>query len=191
MKRIMLSVVLMFFLAQAYPQGKSNYEDFNIPTKENQVFYEFVDSIGCKGKSSQQIYVAARKTFTDLFGDFKKVVVFEDVTNSTILGKGHTEFRFKIGSLGISDKSFVKFLINFQSKNSKYRVQFYDFSFVQENGEPSRKVLGTYNSLNRMLTYAKKYRINYLTEFQPNQQALIKLFSDTIIKNLETTSSEF
>ncbi|MET4138480.1 DUF4468 domain-containing protein [Pedobacter sp. UYP1] len=179
MKKLTVLLALTLCTLFTYCQEIISYPDFGIPVKNGMPFYELIDSINVKGKNKDQIYDACRKAFADIFTNSKSVIELENKQDGGITGKGITSISYKIGAMGISDQADINFSINFQSKDSKYRIQLYDI-----NGGP-------YKNMSGIFKLTKKYRTSFFTALNSKMEAFLTVFSSTINENMEKTSSDF
>jgi len=98
-----------------------------MPIRDGKVFYENIDSsvLG----NANELHGRARLWMADKFRDVKEVIKVDDTGNHILMGKGN--FRFSTGLLAWT----VDFSIRIDSKDNKYRVQFYDMKTVGSEGK--------------------------------------------------------
>jgi hypothetical protein len=178
MKKSVLATLLLFAFLISNSQGKSEYVDFDIPTKDGNAFYEKVDSVF--GKTKDQIYQAAKKTISDVFGNAKAVIEIDDKEAAQIIGKGTFDINHKI-QMGVNETTTIKFTLNVQGKDGRYRIQMYDF---QKRSSQEK----SYTELSHVLTYAKGWRTKFFPAFNEKAMAVMSVFTVTIKKNLGADS---
>lgn len=173
MKKIIFFLLLISMAPVVHAQGRAEYSDFSIPVKGGDAFYEKVDSAA--GKSQALIFSAVRKSFSDLFNNANYVI--EIAADGQVIGKGYVTFTHKI-QLGMREETTVRFTINVECKDGKFRIQLCDF---YTSGSRS----GSFDELDRMLKNAKGYRERFFPEFNKQIQAVVDLFDTTIKSNLQ------
>lgn len=121
---ILLSVI---FINKASAQNE-------LPVKDGKVVYELIDS-SARG-SAKELNEKAKMWFANAFRDSKEVLQFQ--SDNSIIGKGSFSF----------DQAMVPFRVWFSvkvdSKDSKYRVQFYDITY-REGTRGSEKHIESLN----------------------------------------------
>ncbi|RZL52986.1 MAG: DUF4468 domain-containing protein, partial [Pedobacter sp.] len=117
------------------------------PLKEEKVVYEKVDTVSSLNK--QQIYTASKKWIADTFKSGKAVIQSENETSGQIIGKGYGKVIFD--DEGVIIKYIqVKFSIQVDAKEGRYRIRFYDLNthqdafgqYVRESDTPFEKNVG-------------------------------------------------
>ena len=184
MKRVALLLLMILSNLTVYCQNKSEFTDYNLPVKDQQVFYEFIDSTTTKGKSQEQIYYAGQKAFVEVFNDSKSVIEIDNKTDGHITGKGIVKDTYSIGFI-TPNTDAVKFIIDFKSKDGKYRLQFYNFSSTFPNEahfSPLDKVLNFWN---------KSWRIRFFKSFDQAMRQSIDQFNKALVRNLSSHGSDF
>ena len=85
-------------------------------------------------RSAKDIYRTAERWFVDKFRDAQEVIQLRDTVTNTLVGKGnHTAFLTITEPTYSSTPWLVKFTIEVQAKDGRYRVRMYD---VSSSGSP-------------------------------------------------------
>lgn len=97
-----------------------------VPVKDGHILYEFTDSIPL---TKAQLHLKAEQFFANEFRSSKAVLQLDDKESGELIGKGIIVLISKsiIGPVGNDFRVTIKV----SSREGKYRVQFYDFIYIQ------------------------------------------------------------
>lgn len=97
-----------------------------MPTKEDKVLYEIIDS--SITSSGTDLHNRSKIWFANAFRNSKEVIRVDDKENGVLIGKGNFSF----------EQSLVPFIVRFSikvnSKDNKYRIQFYEITYQEGTG---------------------------------------------------------
>lgn len=99
------------------------------PVKDNEVFYEYVDS--SFKKDQVDVYKAAKIWFADIFKNSKSVLQVDDKDLGELVGKGTFKYSFIYG--GIQLDYWCQFSAKISCRKNKYRIQIYDIGTRAED----------------------------------------------------------
>lgn len=121
-KRKMKTILLFTLLSITFVSVKA--QTSTLPYREGKVVYEKIAEL--TGINKEEIYSGAKKWLADSFKSSKNVIQSENETTGQIIGKGTTSI-YDTENSGIF-VSFIslKFSIQIDCKDSKYRMRFYD-----------------------------------------------------------------
>jgi hypothetical protein len=136
MKKLILLAVCLFPLAlfaQDDVFGKTETPNFVMPSqfplKDGKVVYEKIDTI--KDLTKQQIYTVSKKWIADKFVSAKAVTQADNETSGQIIGKGFGKIIFDDEAVVVKYMG-VKFSVQIDAKDGRYRIRFYDLYTHQE-----------------------------------------------------------
>lgn len=130
MRIIILLLTALPFVSDA--QRDSAY----LPFKDGQIFYEEIVQVDSSYKKDI-IFFSVNQWFVEKFKDSKSVIQLSDRENGKIIGKGNYSFSINCTSIigEINRKVTVRFTLLVDVKDSKYRIQIYDFDFLEDGEE--------------------------------------------------------
>jgi len=111
--KLILVILLVFITTSLFAQGE-------LPTQNGRVVYELIDS--SITATAADLYTKAKLWFANSFNDSKSVIQIDDAENNSILGKGNFQFTQAL------ETYVVKFTVKVDTKDNKYRAQFYDIT---------------------------------------------------------------
>lgn len=127
--KLLFFTTLLSVTSICYSQGE-------LPSKDGRVIYEYIDS--SVNASALELFSRAKLWFANSFKDSKSVIQLDDKENHSIVGKGNFQFVHTL------ENYVVKFTVKFDSKDNKYRIQFYDITV--EIGTRKDDTAETWNS---------------------------------------------
>lgn len=102
------------------------YGQETVPPNRNTP-YERVEVVEVEGKSSDELYKAAKRWFVDAFKDASSVVQLDDPNAHTVVGKGNFRYKTYVHASSGMRKGTMRFSVEVSTKEGRYRVRFYDF----------------------------------------------------------------
>lgn len=119
MRVLFHAVVTVVLALPSFGQGTTQ-ADRNTP-------YERVEVVEVAGKTSDELYKAAKRWFVDAFKDASSVVQMDDPASHTVVGKGNFRYKTYVHASSGMRKGTMRFSVEISTKEGRYRVRFYDF----------------------------------------------------------------
>jgi hypothetical protein len=142
MKDILLPLLLLLAL-ESYGQDdvyfnskeRARTEAPVLPTKEGVIFYEEVVEIG-SGKKKDDLYRAAREWFVETYNNAESVLQLDDKEDGKLMGKAL--YTYSVSSRFDSERINLKFILNLDIRDGKYRYRIYSFGGTVEGTAPNK-----------------------------------------------------
>ena len=127
-------ISLFFILLPAISIAQS--DTTTLPFKDGKIFYEEIVQVDTS-YHKDLIFNSVSQWFAETFKDSKSVIQLSDRENGKIIGKGDYSFFIKSTSLlgKMNSNVIVGFTLTADTKDSKYRIQIYDFDFAEDGSE--------------------------------------------------------
>ncbi len=121
MHRILLLLILM--------------NSFFIKAQETELNpYRFTEVIKVDSTLTAKIlHSNAKIWFTSVYKDPREVVILDDVDNGVLIGRGAFVYNSKIFMGGTGRSGWITYNVKIQSKDGRYKYEFYDFSHQGKN----------------------------------------------------------
>ncbi len=154
--------------------------------KDGVPFYEKIISV--EGASADNIFSRAKAAIAILFKDSKAVLRMDDKAEGRIIGKGNYQFSYGSYWENGVEKLNPSFTIDIQTKDSKCRIQLYDFSFEKYNRDGFLSETSSWKNTDldfyrQKAAKNKKWAIEALQKFNDENLLLIKAFELEIQKS--------
>jgi hypothetical protein len=179
----LLTALLITVLSSA--QDIEMAKKVGIPLKDDQAFYEVIDS--SKG-SAAQLFTAAKMAMSEIYRNSKGGLQVEDKDLGVIRYKAAAPVPFK-GDMGVKLTGRMFYLVEISVKDGKYRIQMHDFTASpDEDALKGSPLLEIYT---KGIMNSKKYRERFLTSAHLEATSTISVIRALIEKNVSNTSSEW
>lgn len=194
MKRLITATFLLLCLSSA-AQKETFINPDSIPLKDGRIFYEQIVTLDST-YTKAMLYANAKLAFVKMFNDAKEVIQIDDKDAGHLVGKGNFQFSVKANFMA-SSQCRATFLFDVTVKDSKYRLQMYDFT-GEIYAEPSSYVRAGWHDQSPLeaIQYAKKdmkYYKRYVSLFDVYVRGLMKSFKEKMINknNSSSTNTDF
>jgi len=129
---IFLTAILLSvsFISKSFAQNE-------MPSKDGLVLYENID--GSIIATTKELHTRAKIWLADAFRDSKEVIQLDDPEAGTLMGKGNFDFYQALVPF------IVRFSVKINSKENKFRIQFYEIT-IQEGTGGQRKEAEHFNN---------------------------------------------
>lgn len=127
------NIFLLFFLFSIILNGNSQNYDLPIDSAANIVYREIINS----NISKNALYSNAQEWIAKTFGDYKKVIQFEDETNGKLILKGTNDVKHfveaHIAGMHIINRESIQFTLTIECKENKYRYTMDNIVVILKN----------------------------------------------------------
>ena len=192
------SIILLFFLLSMILN--CNSQNYNLPVDStgNVVYQEVVNCNISKNK----LYANAQEWIAKTFGDYKKVIQFEDEANGKLILKGTSDVKHFIEShfagMEIINKEKIRFTLTIECRENKYRYTMDNISviFITSHQDFDTSIFGRINEVkssnNKILSLKSELEnLKNIDETTLNKKQLKEYQSNLtkIEKQIESESS--
>ena len=134
----------------------------------------FVQVVEVPGASKKSLYLQAKLWFTNTFKSANAVIQLDDAEAGTIVGKGIATIYITI--LGHTNEVLMPLTIRIDVKDGKFRYQFYDIMYSQEDGDvPCERYIAKenmYRKNGKAKVMPKKYEFATLNKLSSLKESL-------------------
>lgn len=160
MKRLLSLCLLFIFFTKLVGQDVTNMSLY--PINENTERIEFLKVVEDIPLDKEQLFSNAQTWVANTFGDYKKVLQFEDKDAGRLIIKGNFKLDEKIVSTPkeiLTYPSFYHFILTIDCKDNKYRYKITDF-------EVTSTFLNHTSKLEIILKVRDNYKLKTLVELE-------------------------
>lgn len=130
--------------------------------------------------NKQNLYANAKEWTAKTFGDYKKVIQFEDESNGKLIIKGLSDVPYKASEPFLTSET-ISYTITIECKDNKYRYKINDLKVEQTTNILGSKIHPQIGSPEKHLANIKKYTIQY-QELQTKIDSLKSIGKSNISK---------
>nr|WP_320118929.1 DUF4468 domain-containing protein [uncultured Marinifilum sp.] len=127
------NIFLLFFLLSIILNGNSQNYNLPLDSTGNVVFREVVNC----NISKNTLYPNAQEWIAKTFGDYKKVIQFEDEANGKLILKGTCDVKHfveaHIAGMHIINRESIQFTLTIECKENKYRYTMDNIVVILKN----------------------------------------------------------